>query len=92
MKNPNRKFILFWERTRRINKWRFLFPVGLAIGLIVFGVWQFFRFGEQDFLFFLVEFSASLLLGIFILSRLVWLYNEKKFVRVLREIQTPLFN
>lgn len=92
MQNPNRKFIVFWERTRRINKWRFIFPVGLAIGLIVFGIWQFFRFGEQDFLFFLVEFSASLFLGIFILARLVWMYNEKKFVRVLREIQTPIFN
>jgi hypothetical protein len=92
MKNPNRKFILFWERTRRINKWRFIFPVGLFIGLALFGFWQLFRFGDQDFFYFFVEFSASLFLGIFILARLVWLYNEKKFVRVLRRIQTPLFN
>ena len=92
MQNPIRKFILFWERTRRINKWRFMFPVGLITGLVFFGVWQLFRFGEQDFFYFLMEFSASLILGVFILARLIWWYNEKKFVKVLRSIQTPLFD
>jgi len=90
MKKRSHRFVLFWERTRRVNKWRFIFPVGLLVGLFLFGMSQFFRADEQEFLYFLSEFVVALALGIFLIGRLIWFYNERKFVRTLRKLSSPI--
>ncbi|GAA0874532.1 hypothetical protein GCM10009118_09400 [Wandonia haliotis] len=92
MEKQNRNFIRFWDRIRRINKWRFIIPVGFFSGLGIFGLWQLIRIGEQDIALFLLELVAAILLGVFCLGRLAWLYNEKKFIRKLRQLNSPLFN
>ena len=90
MKKQNHKFILFWERTRRVNKWRFLFPVGIFLGIILFVASQFLKIEEQEFLYFLIEFFVALSIGVFLFARLIWFYNEKKFIKTLRKINSPL--
>jgi hypothetical protein len=87
MKNPNYRFVRFWERTRRINKWRFVFPVGVLSGLILLGGIQFFHSEQTELIWFFSELITCLATGIFLVGPLAWSRNEKKFIRTLRAIQ-----
>lgn len=87
MKNPNYRFVRFWERTRRINKWRFVFPVGILSGLIFLGAIQFIHTEQTELLWFFSELVICLAAGIFLIGPLAWSHNEKRFIRTLQAIQ-----
>lgn len=86
MNNPDYRFLRFWERTRRINKWRFAFPVGLASGLMLLGSLQLMHREQLDLYWFFAELLGCLAAGIFLIGPLTWSRNERKFIRILRAI------